>query len=150
MSPKQRRLERMRAIEREGLVASIAAEGLGERLRADPSALAEADLRVADYREFRSSLEPTYLIRLFAEFEAGLREAWVRAFHQATSPRMRDLIDSSSARCGIPQEWHDCAHAVRAYRNALLHEGGGDVQPVGLREACSWLCRFFSRLPHEW
>ena len=99
MTPRQRRLERMRAIEREWLVASIAAGRFGERLRANPSALAEKQLETADYRNFRDNLEPTYLIRVFAEFEAGLREAWALAFHQTTSPRMRDLIDAFSARC---------------------------------------------------
>jgi hypothetical protein len=150
MTPKQRRLERMRAIEREWRVASIAAENLGEYLRANPSALAERELRITDYRNFRDNLESTYLIRVFAEFEAGLREAWALAFRQTTSPRMRDLIDSFSARCIISQEWCDCAHEVRAYRNALIHEGDGEVQPIGIREACGWLCRFFSRVPHDW
>jgi hypothetical protein len=140
----------MRAIEREWRVASIAAATLGEHLRANPSALAEAQLKPTDYRNFRDNLEPTYLIRVFAEFEVGLREAWALAFEQATSPRMRDLIDSFSARCVISQEWRDCVHEVRAYRNALIHEGDGDVEPVGLLEGCGWLCRFFSRLPHEW
>jgi hypothetical protein len=150
MTPKQRRLGRMRAIEREWLVASIAAEDLGERLRADPSALAGERLQIADYRSFRDNLEPTYLIRLFAEFESGLREAWTMAFRQATTPRMQDLIDSVSARCVISPEWRDRVHDVRIYRNALVHEGGEDVQPIGLREACSELCRFFSGLPHRW
>jgi hypothetical protein len=63
---------------------------------------------------------------------------------------MRDLIDAFSARCDISPEWRDCVHDVRAYRNDLLHEGAGDVQPIGLREACGWLCRFFSRLPLDW
>jgi hypothetical protein len=150
MTPRQRRLERMRAIEREWRVAVIAADRLGEYLRANPSALAKEKLGNTDYRNFRDNLETTYLIRVFAEFEAGLREAWEQAFHQATSPRMRDMIDSISARCVISREWCDCVHAVRAYRNALIHEGSGDVPPVGVREACGWLCRYFSRLPHEW
>lgn len=149
MSPRQRRLERMRAIEREWRVASIAAENLGEYLQANPSALAREQLGTTDYRNYRNNLEPTYLIRIFAEFEAGLREAWELAFHQATAPRMRDLIDSISARCVISQGWRDCVHEVRAYRNALIHEGEG-VRPVELRDSCAWLCRFFSRLPHEW
>jgi hypothetical protein len=63
MTPKQRRLERMRAIEREWLVASIAAEDLGERLRANPSALAGERLQIADYRSFRDNLEPTGMRR---------------------------------------------------------------------------------------
>jgi hypothetical protein len=139
----------MRAIEREWRVASIAAENLGEYPRANPSVLAREQLGTTDYRNFRDNLEPTYLIRIFAEFEAGMREAWERAFHQATTPRMRDLIDSKSARCIISQDRRDCIHVVRTYRNALIHEGGR-FEPVGLRESCGWLCRSFSRLPHEW
>ena len=57
MTARQRRLERMRAIEREWLVASIAAERFGERLRANPSALAEKKLKNKDYRNFRDNLE---------------------------------------------------------------------------------------------
>jgi hypothetical protein len=150
MTPRQRRLERLREIEREWLVASIAAEGLEERLRANPSALAADELEFTDYRNFRDNLEPTYLIRLFAEFEAGLREAWALAFHQATSPRMQDLIDSVAARCVISPGWSARVHEIRGYRNALVHEGGEEVQPIGMREACSELCRFFSGLPHRW
>jgi hypothetical protein len=150
MTPRQRRLERMRAIEREWHVASIAAGRFREHLRANPSALAEKGLGNADDRNFRDNLAPTYLIRVFAEFEAGLREAWAIAFHQTTSPRMRDLIEAFWARRAIPDEWRDAVHDVRAYRNALLHEGGGDVRPVALREACGDLCRFFSYLPHQW
>ena len=150
MTPKHQRLERLRAIEREWLVASIAAEDLEARLRANPSALAAEGLQYTDYRNFRDNLEPTYLVRPFAEFEAGLREAWALAFHQATSPRMQDLIDSIAARCLIPPEWRDRAHDIRSHRNALVHEGGEDVQAIGLREACADLCRFFSGLPHRW
>jgi hypothetical protein len=88
--------------------------------------------------------------RLFAEFEAGLREAWVRAFGQATSPKTQDLIDSFAARRLIPAPWRAAAHDVRAYRNALIHEGGVDIPPIGLDEAQGHLCRFFSRLPDDW
>ena len=103
-----------------------------------------------DYRNFRDNLEPTYLIRLFAEFEAGLREAWELAFRRTTSPGVRDLIDSLYTQCFIPEAWRDCVHQVRKYRNALVHEGGDDAQAIGMREACSDLCRFFGHLPHNW
>jgi hypothetical protein len=150
MTRKQQRMERIRAVEREYLVATVAARGLDERFRADPSALVAERLEFADYRNFRDHLEATYLIRLFAEFEAGLREAWEFPFGRTTVPSVRDLIDSLHAQCSISQDWRDCVHDVRIYRNALVHEGSGDVPPIGLREACSWLCRFFSRLPHGW
>ncbi len=150
MTRKQRRMERIRAIEREYLVALVAADGLDRRLDADPSALDAVGLERADYRRFREDLEATYLIRLFAEFEAGLREAWELAFRRATVPSVRDLIDSICAQRLLSDEWRDCVHNVRVYRNALVHEGGDQVQPVGIREACSDLCRFFSGLPRLW
>ena len=140
----------MRAIMREYRIAKVAAQDLRARLRADPSVLSEEQLQVADYHNFRDNLEPTYLIRLFAEFEAGLREAWALAFGQTTSPKMRDLIDSFAARRLIPAPWRDAAHNVRAYRNALIHEGGVDVPPIGMDQALGHLCRYFSWLPHDW
>jgi len=150
MTRKQRRLERIRAIEREFRIATAAADGLGERLRADPSVLDRKQLKSVDYQSFRNNLEPTYLIRLFAEFEAGLRQAWELAFLRTTSPSMRDLVDSLAAQCSISQDWCNRAHEVRKYCNALVHEGGDDARAVGMREACGDLCRFFSRLPHDW
>jgi hypothetical protein len=150
MTRKQRRMERIRAIEREYLVALVAADGLDRRLDADPSALDAEGLERADDRRFREDLEATYLIRLFAEFEAGLREAWELAFRRATVPSVRDLIDSICAQRLLSDEWRDCVHNVRVYRNALVHEGGDQVQPVSIREACSDLCRFFSGLPRPW
>ena len=140
----------MCAIVREYQIARIAARDLGVRLRADPSVLSEEGLENADYYNLRDNLEPTYLIRLFAEFEAGLREAWARSFGQTTTPRMQDLIESFAARRLISARWRDAAHTVRLYRNALVHEGGIDVPPVGLDQAQGHLCRFFSRLPEDW
>jgi hypothetical protein len=150
MTSKQQRMERIRAVEREYLVAAVAARGLDERYRADPSALIAERLEFADYRNYRDHLEATYLIRLFAEFEAGLREAWEVAFRRITVPGVRDLIDSVYAQCSISQDWRDSVHDIRAHRNASVHEEGGDVPPIGLREACGWLCRFFSYLPRGW
>ena len=150
MSRKQQRMERIRAVEREYLVALVAARGLDERFRADPSALDAEQLKIVDYRNFRENLEATYLIRLFAEFEAGLREAWELAFRRTTTPSVRVLIESVQAHRLLPDFWRDCVHNIRIYRNALVHEGGDDAQPIGLREACSDLCRFFSGLRHHW
>jgi hypothetical protein len=120
MTRKQQRMERIRAVEREYLVATVAARGLDERFRADPFALVAERLEFADYRNFRDHLEATYLIRLFAEFEAGLREAWEVPFGRTTVPGVRDLIDSLHAQCSISQDWRDCVHDVCIYRNALV------------------------------
>lgn len=150
MTRKQERLERLRAIEREYEVAFAAAEGLNERLRQNPSALDDERLRFRDYRNFRENLEPTYLIRILAEFEAGLREAWRDAYQRTTQPPLTELIESIAAQCLIPEDWRDRAHEVRAYRNTLVHEGAVEASTIEMREARGHLCRFLSQLPHDW
>ncbi|HWE35723.1 MAG TPA: hypothetical protein VG406_04060 [Isosphaeraceae bacterium] len=150
MTRRQWRLERLRAIEREYRVALAAAEGLDQLLRADPNALEGRGLKVKDRENYRTNLESTYLVRLFAEFEAALREAWGHAFGRATRPDMFDLIEAVAARCYIPENWKDSVHSVRPYRNALVHEGRDDAAAMPLIEARSHLGRFLSGLPHRW
>ena len=52
MTPKQRRMERIRAIEREWLVASVAAGTWSNAFARDPSALVAERLEYADYLNF--------------------------------------------------------------------------------------------------
>ena len=75
MTQRQDRIDRIVAVEREYLAASLAAVLLLERLGADPAFLTEHELRSRDARNLRTNLEGTYVIRLCAEFEAGLSAA---------------------------------------------------------------------------
>jgi len=84
MSQRQDRIARTVAVEREYLAAYVAADLLQERLGADPAFLASHELRSRDARNLRAHLEGTYVIRLCAEFEAGLRDAWQNAFGRPT------------------------------------------------------------------
>jgi hypothetical protein len=94
-------------------------------------------------------LEGTYLTRMFAEFETGLRLFWDTI--QDTNPRARDLLDGLAARRGVPDEDRDNAHLVREYRNSLVHEREDeDLEPIPIARARSHLCTFFKRLPLEW
>ena len=65
-------------------------------------------------------LEGTYLIRLFAEFETGLRICWET--RRTSHPRMQDLVESLAANHGVPTDWIEAVHSVRKYRNGLVHE----------------------------
>jgi hypothetical protein len=96
------------------------------------------------------NLEDTYFIRLYAVFEAGLRDAWRNVFRRRSRPRMEDLLNSMAALRSIPQTDLDRAHLVRRYRNASVHEGGEEVERIALGLARSALCLFFSRLPLDW
>ncbi len=59
MSQRQDRIDRIVAVEREYLAASVVADLLQERLGADPAFLAAHDLRSRDARNLRAHLEGT-------------------------------------------------------------------------------------------
>ncbi len=68
-----------------------------------------------------------------------------------SNPRMAELLDSIAGRRGIPDEQRTNAHAVREYRNSLVHEReDDDIAAIPLATARGHLCRFFSFLPREW
>lgn len=105
--------------------------------------------QIRDVRDCHDNLEDTYILRLFAEFEVTLRTYWSRAVkrQKPTKPPVSRLLDSLGSRLYVLQDDLNRAHAVRAYRNTIIH--GGEASPVTLSEARSYLCTFMSNLPRE-
>jgi hypothetical protein len=150
MSKRQQRIERIRGIEAEFLAASTAVRLLARQLQTEPGLAASEGWRARDARNLKDNLEATYLIRLYAEFESGLRDAWANWLRRDTHPPMRDLL-VAIANQRIAQDWLDAADEVRQYRNVLVHEGDvTQVTLVPLPEARGRLCRFLSGLPVTW
>ena len=147
---RQVRIERIKAVEREYFAAKASIKLLEARLLSDPTFALNRRWQNKDVRNLRDNLESTFSIRLYAEFEAGLRDAWLLAFGRPTEPRMRDLLDAIAARCYIPDDWLDRVHEVREYRNALIHEGKEKKPHISLARCRRYLCRFFSHLPADW
>ena len=87
MKKRQERLERIKAVEREHRVAKAALRLLQRAVQEDPGLLRGERLRPADAQNANEHLEARYLISLFAEFEAGVRDVWENALRQATVPR---------------------------------------------------------------
>lgn len=139
---RQARLERIRAVEREYLAAKAAIIVLQERLQLQPTFGMGNEWHSKDVRNLRDNLESTFLIRLYAEFEAGLRDAWQFAFGRHTEPPMRDLLVAIAGRCYMPHDWLVHAHDVREYRNILVHEGERKATSITLATARHYLCRF--------
>jgi hypothetical protein len=139
--------ERIKAVEREYRAIRQATNRFQEDARRDPTIL-KGDVRYRDIDRASVNLDGTYVIRLFAEFETGLRQYWDRV--RGTNPRTHDLLEGLAAMCGIPDEQRDRAHDVREYRNSLVHEREDEVGPIPIDECRGYLCRFFSFLPHEW
>lgn len=147
---KQRRrdwLERIKAVEREFLAARKAVDEFITALERGTAAL-PPNTKVRDVYTMSDNLEGTYLIRIFAAFESGLRNYW--ATIKDTIPPARDLIESIAGRRGVPDELRDEVHEVRRYRNSLVHEGDEEMSPIALGMARGRLCTYVARLPDEW
>jgi hypothetical protein len=95
------------------------------------------------------NIQITYLVRLFAEFEAILRDYWLNGRGRTTTPRMADLMSSITAYCFMNQDDVQNAHEVREYRNDVVHRHEQD--PRFDFQACrSRLACFIRWLPQKW
>jgi hypothetical protein len=128
-----------------------AVERLKSQIVSDPSLLEKDDR--ARLRDADRNLEGTYLVRLFAAFEAALR-SYDRARHNDPT---RDvvaavLIDSISGRRGqgISTTVRNGAHAVRELRNYWAHENEVMPDPMTLAQARARLQTYLAWLPEEW
>lgn len=147
MSAKDEWLKRIKAVEKEFAAMRQAADRLMDHARDDPSLLL-GDFGPSDIERASLNLEGTYTMRLYAEFEAGLREFW--EVQRGTSPPMKDLIDAVSARRKIPDQHRTHAHLIREFRNSLTHDRKSFQAPIRISRVRSHLCTFFGYLPTRW
>jgi len=141
-------LSRIKAVERDYGAARLALEELLLAAQRNPTVL-RGRVEVRHLNQALEGLEATYLIRLFAEFESGLRQFW-RSYRRGRIPRTEHLLNGIAAARGAPDEDLRDAHTVRRYRNNLVHDQEEAVAPISLKTARGHLCRFFSRLPPTW
>ncbi len=141
-------LQRIKNVEREHAATRLATERLLQDAGTDPSVLTR-DVRLRDVDHAAANLEGTYIVRLFAEFETGLRLYWI-GVRGSDPPRTRDLLEGAAAMRGIPHDVLAGAHAVREHRNGLVHERDESSDSISLPVARSRLCKFFARLPFDW
>ncbi len=134
---------------REYIAARFSVDRSLRHVRQDPSILV-GDLRAREIERTAEHLEGTYIVRLFAEFETSLRIFLRRARRRPPPSRTRDLLDSVAAMRTIPPHLLRDAHAVREYRNVLVHEREADVAPLTLAQVRGRLCVYFSFLPRDW
>jgi len=80
--------ERIKAVEREYWSTRIAVDRLSAQVTHDPGILGSGP-RPRDLESADENLEGTYLIRMFAEFETGVRSYW-----RTIRPRARTPVES--------------------------------------------------------
>ena len=139
---------RVKDVDHEYLVARLATDSLAEQVARADVRLTHP-LRPRDLRNAADNLQATYVVRLYAVFEAALRSYWT-AEVRATRPLAEVLIDRLADRLSVPQSETDQVHEVREARNDVVHESGEWVMPLTLAEVRGRLQTFLKRLPEEW
>lgn len=139
---------RIRGVEREFVVARAAMTFYGESI--DRDARLPPGVNGGNVRDTSRNLEGTYVVRLFAMFESGLRSYWRVARSREELLATRVLIERIGGKHNIPLADRALVHEVREYRNDLTHRRDRSPKPVGISEALTRLQRYFARLPESW
>ncbi len=155
MTRHQERLDRIEGVAKEYLAARSAAELLERKLQDNPSFGVPFGWNKRYGNEFRANLEGTYLVRMFAEFEAGLREYWTTYEGETSRPGMSQLVrEALAVRRRIPADMVDNALKIVYLRNYLVHEIDDATrdEPVSypFEVAKGYLRAYFYRLNRQW
>src|SRR4051812_6741662 len=131
---------RLKQVEREYQTARLAMDRLEWDARDDPAVLTQT-MSYRDIGLVTGRLEETYLVRLFSEFEAALRQ-FLRVKRLRVPGNARPLINRVVDKVRIANRLALDVHRVRDYRNSLVHETEALPASVSIREATSILCGF--------
>ncbi len=153
MNKRHLRLERIKAVHQEYLAATSAADLLVIETTADPSFGLMRGWKQRSGTAFVANLEATYIIRIYAEFEAALREYWSTYLNRITNPKMSQLLKRAIPTQHYPNDVILGADGVREYRNALVHDVGDEwdeTSPVTMEDAKSRLCAYIACFDPNW
>lgn len=141
----------IRSAEDEFRVADFALGYLQVQSHREPTILRPENLEPRHIVRCLASLPGTYVVNLYARFEAALRDYWTSpsGMRRRTEPRAEALISSIGAHRNIDQTTLQDTHTVREYRNDLVHTGAPRVA-LSVEECRSFLAHFVSYLPMEW
>ncbi len=144
--------DRIKAVERE-YRALRSAVGRMRRAIID-GAEGPVNTTVGDLLTANENLEGTYLIRLWAEFETAVRSYYAWLIHDADNRiGTHDLINTvAGVRRGraVSEDVRRAVHAVRNYRNTLVHARDDPTQAVAITDARHNLNAFLCKLPETW
>jgi len=104
-------------------------------------------LKFKDIQKTANYLGDTYIIRLFAEFEAILRDYLPPRAGHTDRRAIFDLINRVALRHHIPDPIRDKAHTIREYRNLLAHRNATGARTIVFSMALSYLNQFLAPLP---
>jgi hypothetical protein len=139
----------LKAIEHEYRVADLAMRRLADQARRDPTVL-DRDMRVRGISLALGHLNGTYGIRLFAEFETGLRKFWGTTRIEPEPRSIAEIIDRIAARHGIGHAELTNAPRARQYRNRQIHDNEEEGETLEVGDCRGFLCTFLGKMPLTW
>lgn len=139
----------IKAIENEYQVAVIAMKRLSTDAGHDPNILGR-DLRFRNVKEAQEKLSATYAIRMFAEFETGLRTSWVVTRTDPEPTSIAEIIDRIASRARIVGDYLANAHRARRYRNRQIHDNQEEGEHLAVVDCRSYLNNYLGRMPMDW
>ncbi len=122
MIKRQQRIARIAAVLQEYFAAKTASDLLTAQTTANPSFGRDHGWEPRAGTAFTSNLEATYIIRIYAEFEAALRDYWLTYRGRDTRPKMYQLVNEAIPDEAFSQDIIDNADDVREFRNFLVHD----------------------------
>lgn len=97
------------------------------------------------------NLEGTYIIRVFAVFDATLRSYDRYHFDNPDrETKVATMIDQLGARLRVPEPIRAGTHRARRVRNYWAHELDDDPDPRTLERVRGFLLSFLDRFPKTW
>jgi len=154
MIMRQVRILRLAAVVVEYQAGSTASDLLHILLKDNPSYGDSHNWTWRAGRDFRDNLEGPYIVRLYAEFEATLRDYWLNCLGRDTEPPMNQLVNVAIPDQYFPQDYIDEADEVRLYRNYLFHgaadEPSADLAVLAIHQVERRLRAYVSRLQPDW
>ena len=143
--------EAIEQVEREYYAARTGAARLHGAAARDAAVLHGTGLRPRDVRDCLDRLESTYVIRLFAEFEAALRRYWKWVRRDSRIPWIQAslLLQRIGSRQSVPLDVAQEADLVRQLRNSLVHLGQASCQ-MSFEQCRAALGKFLGNLDYRW
>jgi hypothetical protein len=103
----------------------------------------------SELRRCAENLEITFVLRLFSEYEAVLRDFWKNGVGKRTRPDMQPLMESIGRRRRMNNDDLASAHEIREYRNEIIHENPRSPR-FHFSECSRALGKYLRWLPQDW
>jgi hypothetical protein len=133
--------------------ARKAVDRLKSQVDADASLIADEAWVREHLSRASANLEGTYIVRMFAAFEAALRSYDRHIFNDLErETKSSILIDQlgSKNRLKVRTQIREGVHRVRRIRNYWAHDTDEDLEPMPIDRVRGLLQSYLDRFPNHW